>query len=78
LKKDRSHDPPPSALCSPISQCPGEISGTLSRAKHLISIARSALADTPIPEEPEAEESKFKRFIRKEPVGVVVIVAPWK
>lgn len=59
----------------PISQTPGEITGTLGRAKHLISIARESLADIP---QTETDTDALKRTIRREPLGVVAIVAPWK
>jgi acyl-CoA reductase-like NAD-dependent aldehyde dehydrogenase len=46
--------------------------GFQERAKYMISVAEQALADV------EVEEiSGFKRFIRREPVGVVFVVAPW-
>lgn len=59
----------------PISQTPGEITGTLGRAKHLISIARESLADIP---QTDTDTDALKRTIRREPLGVVAIVAPWK
>ncbi len=56
----------------PISQSPGEIGGFEERARYMIEIAERALADiTP------AEKSGFRRFIRREPVGVVFVIAPW-
>ncbi|GHJ90471.1 hypothetical protein NliqN6_6873 [Naganishia liquefaciens] len=58
----------------PISQTPGEIMGTLGRAKHLISIARESLADIP---QTDTDTDALKRTIRREPLGVVAIVAPW-
>ncbi len=56
----------------PISQSPGEVAGFEERARHMISIADSALADV----RPEAKEG-FTRYIKREPLGVVFIVAPW-
>ena len=56
----------------PISQAPGEIAGFEERARHMIEIADSALADL----KPE-EKDGFIRFIRREPLGVVFVVAPW-
>ena len=56
----------------PISQAPGEIAGFEERARHMIEIADSALADL----KPE-EKDGFTRFIRREPLGVVFVVAPW-
>jgi len=46
--------------------------GFQERAKYMISVAEQALADV------EVEEIEgFKRFIRRDPVGVVFVVAPW-
>jgi acyl-CoA reductase-like NAD-dependent aldehyde dehydrogenase len=46
--------------------------GFQERANYMISIAEKALADV------EVEEiSGFKRFIRRDPLGVVFVVAPW-
>lgn len=56
----------------PIRYTPSEINGFSARAKHMISIASAALA----PVIPQAE-SGFTRYIKREPVGVVFVVAPW-
>ena len=56
----------------PISQAPGEVAGFEERARHMIEIADSALADL----KPDEKEG-FTRFIRREPLGVVFVVAPW-
>ncbi len=56
----------------PISQSPGEVAGFEERARHMIEIADSALADI----EPKAKEG-FTRYIKREPLGVVFVVAPW-
>ncbi len=56
----------------PISQSPGEIAGFEERARHMISIADSALADV----KPEAKVG-FTRYIKREALGVVFVVAPW-
>ncbi len=56
----------------PIAQGPGEVGGFEERARYMISIADSALADV----EPEPKDG-FTRFIKREPHGVVFIVAPW-
>ncbi len=56
----------------PVSQTPGEVRGFEERARHMIDIAADALADIPV--EPK---DGFTRFIRREPLGVVLIVAPW-
>lgn len=49
-----------------------EVNGFGARAKHMIQIADKALAD--IVPEPIAG---FTRFMRREPLGVVFIIAPW-
>jgi acyl-CoA reductase-like NAD-dependent aldehyde dehydrogenase len=57
----------------PVSQSPGELKrGFHERALYLCSIAEEALADISIP-----EKAGFRRFIRREPLGVVLVVAPW-
>ncbi len=56
----------------PIAQTPGEVGGFEERARHMIEIAPTALADvTPAP------KSGFTRFIRRVPHGVVFVIAPW-
>ena len=57
----------------PIRYTANEIrKGFQERANYMISIAPKALADV------EVEEiSGFKRFIRRDPLGVVFVVAPW-
>jgi len=57
----------------PIAYTPNEIRrGFQERALHMIGVSQSALADV-------AAEPKegFRRFIRREPLGVVLVVAPW-
>ncbi len=56
----------------PLRFTPGEVGGFEARARHMISIAESALRD--VRPEPIAG---FTRFIRREPLGVVLVVAPW-
>lgn len=56
----------------PIDQNINEIRGTLDRAEYLISIASEALAPTVLPDKPG-----FKRYIKKVPLGVVFVIAPW-
>jgi acyl-CoA reductase-like NAD-dependent aldehyde dehydrogenase len=57
----------------PIRYTPNEISGGFQeRARYMISIAEETLGDiVPAPEE------GFQRFIRREPVGTVLVLAPW-
>jgi acyl-CoA reductase-like NAD-dependent aldehyde dehydrogenase len=57
----------------PVSQSPGELKrGFPERAFYMCSIAEEALSDISIP-----EKAGFRRFIRREPLGVVFVVAPW-
>ncbi|MCB0598649.1 MAG: aldehyde dehydrogenase family protein [Lewinellaceae bacterium] len=57
----------------PIRYAPFEISrGFQERARYMIDIAESALADI----QPE-EQAGFRRFIRREPLGTVLALAPW-
>ena len=57
----------------PIAYTPNEIRrGFQERALYMCSIAESALADLRV----EAKAG-FERFIRREPLGVVLVVAPW-
>jgi acyl-CoA reductase-like NAD-dependent aldehyde dehydrogenase len=57
----------------PIGYTPNEIRrGFQERALYMCSIAEQALADLRV--EPKAG---FERFIRREPLGVVLVVAPW-
>jgi acyl-CoA reductase-like NAD-dependent aldehyde dehydrogenase len=63
----------------PVTQCMGEVRGLVQRAEYMLSIAQDALADVVMPEpESEKETPGFKRFIRRVPMGVVLVVAPWK
>jgi acyl-CoA reductase-like NAD-dependent aldehyde dehydrogenase len=57
----------------PIRYTPFEIRrGFQERARHMIAIAESALSD--IPTQPR---DGFQRFIRREALGVVLVLAPW-
>jgi acyl-CoA reductase-like NAD-dependent aldehyde dehydrogenase len=56
----------------PIRYAPNEVRGTLERARYMIDIAAEALAD--VDAGPKAD---FRRFVRREPLGVVFTVAAW-
>lgn len=57
----------------PIRYSPFEIRrGFQERARHMAAIAPHALADLPT-----APKEGFTRFIRREPIGTVLVVAPW-
>lgn len=57
----------------PVRYTPNEIRrGFTERARFAVDAAPGALADIAVPPRPG-----FNRFIRKEPVGVVLTIAPW-
>lgn len=56
----------------PIRFASGEIKGFVERATYMADIAEESLADLQLP-----EKAGFKRFIRREPLGVSLIIAPW-
>ncbi len=56
----------------PRQQAYGEVRGFEERARHMIAIAPAALSDVAV----EPREN-FNRFIRREPWGVVLVVAAW-
>ena len=57
----------------PVSQSPGELRrGFQERALYMCEVAQEVLSDLRLP-----EKENFSRFIRREPLGVVFIVAPW-
>jgi acyl-CoA reductase-like NAD-dependent aldehyde dehydrogenase len=56
----------------PIRFAPSEVRGTLERARHMSGCAAAALADVDA-----GPKAGFRRFIRREPLGVVFTVAAW-
>jgi len=56
----------------PVSQSPGEVRGFEERARHMVSIAPQALSQINA-----GPKDDFRRFIRREPLGVVLVLAPW-
>jgi acyl-CoA reductase-like NAD-dependent aldehyde dehydrogenase len=56
----------------PVSQGGGEVRGFEERARYMLEVAPAALADLDPGEKPG-----FRRYIRREPVGVVFTIAPW-
>lgn len=56
----------------PVRYGAGEVRGFEERARCMIALAESALADIPLP-----EKAGFHRFIRRDPVGVLLTIAPW-
>lgn len=56
----------------PIRYTPGEIDGFAERARQMIATAKTALAPIELPEKPG-----FIRYIKREPLGVNLVIAPW-
>jgi acyl-CoA reductase-like NAD-dependent aldehyde dehydrogenase len=56
----------------PARYAPNEVRGTLERARHMIAIAPEALRDLDA-----GPKENFRRFVRREPLGVVFTVAAW-
>jgi acyl-CoA reductase-like NAD-dependent aldehyde dehydrogenase len=56
----------------PVRYGRGEVERFAERARHMIEIAPAALADhLPSP------NAGFRRFVRREPLGTVFVIAPW-
>ena len=56
----------------PARYAPNEVRGTLERARHMIAIAPQALEDLDV-----GPRENFRRFVRREPLGLVFTVAAW-
>jgi acyl-CoA reductase-like NAD-dependent aldehyde dehydrogenase len=56
----------------PIRYTPSEVGGFEERARYMIEVAPEALDDVEVGEKPG-----FQRFIRRIPLGVVFVIAPW-
>lgn len=56
----------------PVRYGAGELRGFEERARCMIGLAEAALGDIPLP-----EKAGFHRFIRRDPVGVLLTIAPW-
>jgi acyl-CoA reductase-like NAD-dependent aldehyde dehydrogenase len=56
----------------PVRYGGGEMGGFEERSRYMVSIAESALA----PLEPAAKQG-FRRYVRREPLGLVLTIAPW-
>jgi acyl-CoA reductase-like NAD-dependent aldehyde dehydrogenase len=57
----------------PHLQCNGEIKGFEQRARYLLRISRDALKDITPPDDIPG----FKRYIKRESLGVVLIISAW-
>lgn len=56
----------------PLRYSPGEMRGFAERARYMLDVAPEALADLEV-----GESGEFRRFIRHEPLGVVLVLSPW-
>src|SRR3954469_2909215 len=56
----------------PVKYGGGEMGGFEERSRYMVSIAQTALA----PVQPDAKEG-FRRYVRREPLGIVLTIAPW-
>jgi acyl-CoA reductase-like NAD-dependent aldehyde dehydrogenase len=56
----------------PVRYTPNEVTGFEERARYMIAVAEQALADIHVGDKPG-----FTRFIRKVPLGIAFIIAPW-
>ncbi|TFK22364.1 succinate semialdehyde dehydrogenase [Coprinopsis marcescibilis] len=58
----------------PVAQGAGEVRGFLERSNYMLSIAESALSDVSLE---DTDKPGFRRYIKRVPLGVVLVVAPW-
>ena len=56
----------------PIQYSPSEINGVVERATAMLALADNALADIK-----PAPRANFERYIKRRPLGVVAVLAPW-
>lgn len=56
----------------PVTAGPGEIKGVIERTTYLLGVAEETLA-----EEHFEDRTGFERWISREPLGVVFVIAPW-
>ncbi|MBY5990985.1 aldehyde dehydrogenase family protein [Ferrimonas balearica] len=56
----------------PIRYAGSEVDGFAERARYMIEVAPQALAPLTLPDKPH-----FRRRIQREPLGVVLVIAPW-
>lgn len=56
----------------PIQYARGEVTGLAERARYMIDVAETALAPIQLP-----EKTGFQRYIKRESLGTVFVIAPW-
>jgi acyl-CoA reductase-like NAD-dependent aldehyde dehydrogenase len=72
LQKDEIAEQLTRQMGRPIKYTPGEVGGFEERGRHMIAIAEKSLAPVQV-----AEKDGFTRFISRDPLGVVLVLAPW-
>ncbi|KAF7721540.1 hypothetical protein EC973_004514 [Apophysomyces ossiformis] len=71
-KKDQVAETIASQMGRPKRYGAGEVKGVLERANYMISVAEESLKDEIVEDQPHV-----KRFLRKEPLGPIFIIAAW-
>ena len=61
----------------PVLYSPGELRGLEQRARYMIDIADQELADIQIKHNEADDKPGLTRFIRHQPLGTVLVLAPW-
>ena len=56
----------------PLGQARGEVDTLAARSRYMASVAEESLAEVPLP-----QVANFHRKVVREPVGVVLVIAPW-
>jgi acyl-CoA reductase-like NAD-dependent aldehyde dehydrogenase len=56
----------------PVRYGAGELRGVEERVRYMVAIAAEALADID-----SGEKDGFRRFVRREPLGTIFVIAPW-
>ncbi|KAJ7143280.1 succinate semialdehyde dehydrogenase [Mycena crocata] len=62
------------AIGRPVTQGGGEVRGVMERVRYMCDIAKSCLDDKNLE---DTDKHGFRRFIKREPLGVVLVIAPW-
>ena len=68
---------PPCPETRPIRYAPGEVNGFADRARYMAKTAEASLADKVLGAEDPLAKPGFRRFIRREPLGVVLVIPAW-
>ncbi|KAI9026953.1 aldehyde dehydrogenase [Hyaloraphidium curvatum] len=61
----------------PIRYAPNEVNTGVTRAKYMIHISSKYLADQDVSQDDPEPQTGFKRFLRREPVGVCFVLSPF-